>query len=89
MKTLFDKGLELDKIRKECNLVESVLEHKEDEPLNALDVSTQAYIYAQIEKAYPDIQMPMTNQFLRDYDEIRQLIEHYPNWYRRKNPNIK
>ena len=89
MKSVFDKGLELDPIRKECNLAEQVLEDKTDVPLRGLDVSTQAYIYAQIEKAYPDIQMPMTNQFLRDYYEIRQLIDHYPNWYRRKNPNIK
>ena len=88
MKTLFDKGLELDKIRKECNLVESVLEHKEDEPLNDLDVSTEGFIYAEMEKANDFIQMPLTNRFFRDTGEMEQFIEHYPEHYKAMNPNM-
>ena len=89
MKELFNKGLSLDIIRQECNLAEDVLDNRSDLRLNQLDVSTEAFIYAEMEKANPDIQMPLTNRFFRDAEEIRQFIEHYPNWYRRPNPNIK
>lgn len=89
MKEIFDKGLSLDSIRQECNLAEQVLDNNEDAGLGDLDVATEGYIYAEIEKANPDIQMPLTNRFFRNAEEIRQFIEHYPNWYRRPNPNIK
>ena len=89
MKELFDKGLSLDIIRQECNMVKDVLDNQSDLRLNQLDVSTEAFIYAEMEKDNPDIQMPLTNRFFRDAEEIRQFIEYYPNWYRRPNPNIK
>ena len=89
MKELFNKGLSLDITRQECNLAEDVLDNRSDLRLNRLDVSTEAFIYAEMEKANPDIQMPLTNRFFRDAEEIRQFIEYYPNWYRRPNPNIK
>lgn len=88
MKALFDKGLELDIIRQECNMAESVLEHGAEESFNDLDVATEGFIYAELEKKHPDIQMPLTNRFFRDSEEIRQFLEHFPNWYRRPNPNL-
>ena len=88
MKDLFLKGLELDAIRKECNLVESVLENKYDEPFNDLDVSTEGFIYAEIEKTNDFIQMPLTNRFFRDTGEMQQFIEHYPEHYKAMNPNM-
>ena len=88
MKGIFDKGLSLDTIRQECNLAKDVLSNQSDLRLNQLDVATEAFIYAEIEKANPDIQMPLTNRFFRDAEEIRQFLEHFPNWYRRKNPNL-
>ena len=89
MKEIFDRGLSLDIIRQECNSVEYVLANRSDLRLDQLDVATEAFIYAEIEKANPDIQMPLTNRFFRDAEEIRQFLEHFPNWYRRPNPNIK
>lgn len=88
MKELFGQGHRLDEIRTECNLVEQVLQNESDHSLTDLDVSTEAYIYAYFEKKYPDIQMPLTNRFFRDYTEIKQFLEHFPNWYRRYNPNL-
>lgn len=88
MRTLFEKGLELDTIRKECNMVQSVLEQGADKPLTDLDVATEGFIYAEMEKKYPNIQMPLTNRFFRDTEELRQFLEHFPNWYRRPNPNL-
>ena len=89
MKRLFDKVLSLDIIRQEANMVEDVLANRSDSQLNDLDVATEGFIYAEMEKANPDILMPLTNRFFRDADEIKQFIEHYPNWYRRPNTNIK
>ena len=88
MKEIFDRGLSLDVVRQECNLVEDVLANRSDLRLDQLDVATEAFIYAETEKANPDIQMPLTNRFFRDAEEIRQFIEHFPNWYRRSNPNL-
>ena len=88
MKEIFDRGLSLDVVRQECNLVEDVLANRSDLRLDQLDVATEAFIYAETERANPDIQMPLTNRFFRDAEEIRQFIEHFPNWYRRSNPNL-
>ena len=88
MKSLFDKGLELDSIRKECNLAESIIEHKEDKSLNDLDVSTEGFIYAETEKRNDFIQMPLTNRFFRDTEELRQFVEYYPERYKAMNPNM-
>jgi len=88
MKDIFDKGLGLDSIRQDANLVTNILDNQSDASLEGLDVSMQAYIYAEIEKQHPGIMAPLTNRFFRDGDEIRQFIEYYPNWYRQKNPNL-
>jgi len=88
MKMLFDKGLELDTIRKDVILCQDVLDSQADHKLAGLDVATQAFIYAEFEKRFPDIAMPLTNRFFRDLTEIQQYLDHYPNWYRRKNPNL-
>lgn len=88
MKQMFNRGMELDNIRKECNMAEDVLDNSLDVDLRDLNVATEAYIYAHYEKQNPDIQMPLTNRFFRDSEEIRQFIDHYPNFYRRKNPNL-
>ncbi len=88
MKILFDEGIRLDSIRQESNIAEQVLEHQAHHDFKDLDVTTEAFIYAEVEKKYSDIQMPLTNRFFRDTEEIHQFIDHFPNWYRRPNPNL-
>lgn len=83
MKELFDRGLGMDKIRQECNMVEDVLENETDVSLRDLDVATEGYIYAELEKQNPGIQMPLTNRFFRDFEEIKQFLEHFPIFYRK------
>jgi hypothetical protein len=87
MQVLFEKGLELDKIRQECNLADSCLD-MDDQPLDGLDVSTEAFIYAKIERDNDFIQTPLTNRFFRDVAEIRQFVEYYPQHYKAMNPNM-
>ena len=88
MKYLFDKSLGMDDHRKECNRVEEILNGNSEEQFSGLDVATEAYIYAEIEKANKLIQMPLTNRFFRDMEEIKQYIEHFPVWYHKINPNL-
>ena len=88
MKEIFDRGLSLDIIRQECNSVEYVLANRSDLRLDQLDVATEAFIYAEIEKANDFIQMPLTNRFFRDATELMQFVEHYPGHYKAMNPNM-
>jgi len=88
MKELFDEGLSLDVVRQECNLAEDVLINNYDSDLNRLDVATEAFLYAEVEKANDFIQMPLTNRFFRDVAELSQFVEHYPAHYKAMNPNI-
>ena len=89
MKEIFDRGLSLDVVRQESNLVEEVINNSNsDKSLRNLDVATEAFIYAEMEKANDFIQMPLTNRFFRDTEEIRQFVEHYPTHYKAMNPNM-
>ena len=86
MRTLFQKAYDLDQCRIESELAMKIINLEEDIPTNNLDVATEAFIYAELEKVNPDKPMPYTNQFFRDTDEIKQFLDHYPHWYKRKNP---
>jgi hypothetical protein len=88
MEELFEKGLSLDNIRQECNLALEVLESNLDTSLADLDVATEGFLYAELEKNNDFIQMPLTNRFFRDTAEINQFIEHYPGHYKAMNPNM-
>lgn len=91
MERVWRQGYSLDRSRQQAQLAADViddLEGSQSLQTQDLDVNTQAFIYAEIEKRYPEIQMPLTNRFFRDSQEIKQYLEHYPNFYRRKNPNL-
>jgi hypothetical protein len=88
MQEIFQKGIELDTIRQECNMIEKVLTLKTTDPLRNLDVASEGFIYAELERRFTDIQMPLTNKFFDDYKEIEQFLQNFPNWYLRSNPNI-
>jgi hypothetical protein len=65
-----------------------VLESNLDTSLADLDVATEGFLYAELEKNNDFIQMPLTNRFFRDTAEINQFIEHYPGHYKAMNPNM-
>ena len=88
MKDLFDRGIELDIHRQECNKVERILDGSFEGQVSGMDVSSQAYIYAEMEKKHDFIQMPLTNRFFRDTEELKQFVEYYPNHYKAMNPNM-
>jgi hypothetical protein len=88
MKEIFNKGLSLDVVRQECNVAEDILERGLDTDLRRLDVATEAFIYAEMERKNDFIQMPLTNRFFRDTEEMHQFVEYYPNHYKAMNPNM-
>ena len=88
MKRIFDNGLDLDFIRQECNITDHVFNDQADIEFKDLNVATEAFIYAEMEKRNKFILMPLTNRFFRDSAEIYQFIEHYPNYYKAMNPNM-
>ena len=88
MKAVFMKGFELDVFRQQANLAVDVIEKNSDHDLRNLDVSTEAFIYAEMEKRHDFVQMPLTNRFFRDTAELMQFIECYPQHYKAMNPNM-
>ena len=86
MKKIFDKGYGLDKIRQECDVAEAILSDTVSDI--DIDVDTEGFIYAELEKQNPNIQMPLSNYFFKDTSEIREYLDNFPNWYRRSNPNL-
>jgi hypothetical protein len=88
MEQLFDKGLGADRHRQECNRVEEILDGRFEGQLYGMDVSSEAYIYAEMERRHDFVQMPLTNRFFRDPEEMRQFVEFYPNHYKAMNPNL-
>ena len=88
MKRIFENGLNLDLIRQECNMTDHVFNDQADIEFKDLNVATEAFIYAEMEKRNKFILMPLTNRFFRDSAEIYQFIEHYPNYYKAMNPNM-
>ena len=88
MKILFEQGLLRDEIRQESNLAVDVIDGMKETSLTDLDVSTEGFIYAELEKSNDFIQMPLANQFFRDTEELRQFVEFYPHHYKAMNPNM-
>mgnify|MGYP001238426641 CR=1 FL=1 len=88
MKEVFDRGLEMDKIRQECNMTDQVFRNDSDIDFRGLNVATEAFIYAMAELENDFIQMPLPNRFFRDLAELNQFIEHYPSHYKAMNPNL-
>lgn len=59
-----------------------------DVPVPPLDIIQQAYVYAELEKQYDFITMPMTNPFFATTKEIVDYVKLYPRHYKAMNPNL-
>ena len=89
MKLWFDKGYEVEGVRQECDLAEDIVNGAVMDNIPELDVSTEAFIYAELEKKHGFTQMPLTNHFFKSTKEIDDLVGHYPEHYKAMNPNLK
>jgi hypothetical protein len=91
MEDIFYKGYNLDQNRQESNLVFNIIDILNTEnniDIPELDVSSEGFLYAHIEKKIPFIQMPLTNYFFKNTKEIKEYIRCYPEHYKAMNPNL-
>ena len=86
MKDIFMQGYDLDRHRKEINFVFDIIDNLSKDinlKIPKLDVASEAFIYAHIEKNYPFLKMPLSNYFFKDTEEIKEYFTNYPNWYKK------
>ena len=54
----------------------------------SLDIVQQAFVYAELEKKYNFVTMPLINEFFNSTKEIIDYVNLYPNHYKAMNPNL-
>ena len=69
-------------------LVLDAVKEKRDVPVPPLDIIQQAYVYAELEKQYDFVTMPMTDHFFTTTKEITDYVNLYPEHYKAMNPNL-
>ena len=89
MGQIFEKHLKLDQHRmKVITAVKLIEDLDKNIDIPELDVVTEAYIYAQCEKMFDYVQMPLVNNFFTNTREIIEYAKHYPQHYKAMNPNL-
>lgn len=81
METIFTEPLSLDICRQQNSIVSKIVHNLTTEQnmiIPTLDVSNEAFIYAEIEKRNPGVVAPRTDYFFKDTNEIRTFITKYP-----------
>ena len=73
---------------KNTQIVLEAIQNKNDITIPALDIIQESYLYAQLEKKYDFIMMPMSEDFFKTTKEIRDYIDFYPQHYKAMNPNL-
>lgn len=53
-----------------------------------LDIIQEAYVYAKMEKKYDFVQMPLTENFFKNTEELINYVNFYPEHYKAMNPNL-
>jgi len=73
---------------KNTDIVLNAIKKNENIPVPPLDIIQQAYVYAELEKKYDFIIMPMTEDFFKTTKEVIDYITLYPQHYKAMNPNL-
>ena len=69
-------------------LVLDAVKENRDISVPPLDIIQQAYVYAELEKQFDFITMPMTESFFATTKEITDYVNLYPHHYKAMNPNL-
>ena len=69
-------------------LVLDAVKEQRDISVPPLDIIQQAYVYAELEKQFDFITMPMTESFFVTTKEITDYVNLYPHHYKAMNPNL-
>ena len=88
---IHEKFLNMNKIlqsHKNTDVVLDAINESKDISIPPLDVIQQAYVYAQLEKKYDFITMPLINKFFETTKEILDYCTLYPKHYKAMNPNL-
>ena len=73
---------------KNTQIVLDAISNKKDIAIPPLDIIQEAWVYAQLEKKYDFVIMPMTEDFFKTTKEIVDYITLYPQHYKAMNPNL-
>ncbi len=73
---------------KNTQIVLDAISNKKDIAIPPLDIIQEAWVYAQLEKKYDFVIMPMTEDFFKTTKEIADYISLYPQHYKAMNPNL-
>jgi len=101
---IFDLGLNLEKLhnvhsifinknkiiqtQKNCKLVLDHIKNGKHIDIPNLDIVQQAYVYAELEKNFDFVQMPLIERFFSNTKEIIDYVGLYPEHYKSMNPNL-
>jgi hypothetical protein len=73
---------------KNTQIALDAISNKKDIAIPPLDIIQEAWVYAQLEKKYDFVIMPMTEDFFKTTKEIADYITLYPQHYKAMNPNL-
>jgi len=73
---------------KHTDIVLDAVDTDKNIDIPSLDIIQQAFVYAELEKRYDFITMPMIEQFFNTTKEIKDYVKLYPQHYKAMNPNL-
>ena len=88
---IHEKFLSMNKIlqsHKNTDIVLNAIKENKNIAIPPLDIIQQAYVYAQLEKKYDFITMPLTDKFFETTKEILDYCTLYPEHYKAMNTNL-
>ena len=91
LEMVHNEFLKLNKIlqtKKHTDIVLEAVQQVKNIDVPSLDIVQQAFIYAELEKKYNFVTMPLMNEFFHSTKEIIDYVNLYPNHYKAMNPNL-
>lgn len=88
---LYKKFVENNKVLQTHKIVFDILkaiQQNKKITIPELDVWQEAFIYAELEKNYDFIKMPLVDQFFQHTQQIIDYVTYYPQHYKSMNPNL-
>lgn len=91
LETIHSEFLKRNKLlqtHKNTDMVLDSVKQNKNIPIAQLDIIQQAYIYAELEKQYDFVTMPITDHFFENTQQIIDYVKMYPEHYKSMNPNL-
>lgn len=91
LEMIHNEFVKLNKIlltRKNTDIVLEAVQQLKNIDVPSLDIVQQAFVYAELEKKYNFVTMPLTNDFFYSTKDIIDYVNLYPTHYKAMNPNL-